>query len=283
MITILGSFLYVLMGALSKIISKHVLINHIIFLQSISGLLCTYLFLKIKKYQWRQVLAQQKWIHLARIAFSLASIYAFIYGLQYVSIFNALVILNSAPLIIPFLRKTFFRKPIHFFVFPSVLIAFAGIVLILGPDRHIIEIPILIILVSMLCLSCSLLILEKSKNIDPNLSLFYYFLYSSFAIGSLLIYKHQLITIPIQYLPIGMLIGVLYFFVQFCVIYAAQYISSQLISILFYVEIIFALFASVFLENMTLNPYLIMGTLLVIFGGLCAILIEERYTMKMSH
>jgi len=130
-ITLSGSFLYVLMGTLSKIISKHLLINHIMFLQSISGLLCAYYLMKIKKYKWRQLLAKQKPIHLARIAMCLASIYTLIYGLQYVSIFNALVILNSAPLIIPVLRKIFFKKKIHFLVLPSALLAFIGIVLIL--------------------------------------------------------------------------------------------------------------------------------------------------------
>src|SRR5438067_685451 len=98
--TLSGSFLYVLMGALSKTISKHLLINHIMFLQSFSGLLCACYLMRIKKYKWRQLLAKQKSIHLARIVLSLGSVYTLIYGLQYVSIFNALVILNSAPLII---------------------------------------------------------------------------------------------------------------------------------------------------------------------------------------
>lgn len=275
-ITLSGSILYVLMGALSKIIGKHLLINHIMFLQSFSGLLCASYFIRIRKYKWRQLLAKQKSIHLARIVMSLASVYALIYGLQYVSIFNALVILNSAPLIIPLLRKIFFKKKIHFFVLPSALMAFAGIVLILGPDRHIIEAPIVIILISMLCMSLSLLILEKTQDTDPNLSIFYYFLYSSLTIGSLLIYQHQFFSIPMQYVPMGMVIGVLFFLVQLSVIYAAQYISSQLISVLFYAEIVIALFASILLEDMRLNNYLLMGTALVILGGLAVVLIENK-------
>ena len=233
-------------------------------------------FIRIKKYKWRQLLAKQKSIHLARIVMSLSSVYALIYGLQYVSIFNALVILNLAPLIIPLLRKILFKKKIHFFVFPSALLAFAGIVLILGPDRHIIEAPIIIILVSMLCMSLSLLILEKTQDTDPYLSIFYYFLYSSLALGSLLIYQHQFFSIPMQYVPMGMVIGVLFFLVQLSVIYAAQYITSQLISVLFYAEIIIALFASILLESMKLNNHLLMGTALVILGGLAVVFVENK-------
>lgn len=275
-ITLSGSCLYVLMGALSKMISKHLLINHLIFLQSFAGLFCASYFIRIKKYKMRELLAKQKSIQLARIVLSLASVYTLIDGLQYVSIFNALVILNSAPLIIPLLRKLFFKKKIHLFVFPSALLAFTGIVLILGPDHHIIEAPIAIILVSMLCMSLSLLMLEKTQDTDPTLSVFYYFLYSSLAIGSLLIYQHQFFSIPMQYAPMGMIVGVLFFFVQLSVIYAAQYISSQLISVLFYAEIIIALFVSILLEGMRLNNYLLMGTALVILGGLAVILIENK-------
>lgn len=274
-ITLSGSFLYVLMGALSKIASKNLLTNHIMFLQSFTGLLCASYFIKIKKYKWQQLLAKQKSIYLARIVMSLASVYTLIYGLQYVSIFNALVILNSAPLIIPLLRKILFKKNIHFFIFPSILLAFAGIALILGPDRHIIEAPIFIIVISMLCMSFSLLLLEKTQNTDPNLSIFYYFLYSSLVTISLLMYQHQFFNMPTQYAPMGMVIGVLFFLIQLSVIYAARYISSQLISVLFYAEIIIALFASILLEDVKLNHYLLIGTALVILGGLAVILIER--------
>lgn len=276
LITLSGSCLYVLMSVLTKIIGKHLLVNHILFLQSFFGLLCSCYLLRIKKYKWQMLLAKHKPIHLARIAMSLASVYALVYGLQYMSIFNALVILNSAPLIIPLLRKLFYNKKIHFFTFPSVILAFAGVVLILGPDHHIVEPPILIILISMLCMSFSLLLLEKIQDTDPNLSIFYYFLYSSFVIASILIYQQQFFSMPMKYIPLGMVIGVLFFLVQLSIIYAARYISAQLIAVLFYAEIIIALFASILLEGMKVNNNLLLGILLVILGGWAVILIENK-------
>lgn len=275
LITLSGSLLYVLMTALSKIINKHLLINHIIFLQSFSGLLCACYFMKIKKCKWRQIFVRQKFIHLIRMLMSLASVYTLIYGLQYVSIFNALVILNSAPLVIPFLRKLFFKKKIHSLIFPSILLAFSGIILILAPDRRIIEASVMIIFLSMLCMSFSLLILEKMKESDPHFSIFYYFLYSTLTMGSLLIYQHQFFNLPLHYAPMGIGLGILFFLVQLSVVYAAKFISSLLISILFYGEIILALFASVLWESMPLNSHLLLGTVFVILGGLCVILVEN--------
>lgn len=275
-ITLSGSLLFVLMGTFSKIIGKHLLVNHMIFLQSISGLMCACYLIKIKKYKWRSLLTKHRPLHIARIAMSLISVYALIYGLQYVSIFNALVILNSAPLIIPILRKLFFKKKIHFYVLPSALLAFAGIVLILRPDNHIMDAAIAIILLSMLCMSLSLILLERIQNTDPNFSIFYYFLYSSLATGSLLLYQHQLFNIPLQYATAGVAIGVLFFLVQLSVVYAAQYISSQLISVLFYGEIIMALLVSITFEGTKLNSYILIGTILVILGGLGVVIIENK-------
>lgn len=275
MITLAGSLAYVVMGILVKVIGKHLPLNQIMFLQSFSGLIFASCFIKFKKYKWQPLWQQHKPVYLARIAMSLGSIYALIYGLQYVSVFNALVILNLSPLIIPFLHKLFFKKKIKILILPFIALAFSGVILILMPDRHIIEAPVFIILISMLCMAFSLLLLEGAKNTDPNLSLLYYFIYSSLITAAILLWQ-QGFHIPLLYLPLGIVIGTLFFFVQFSVIYAAQYISSQLISILFYSEIILALFASVLLENTQLTFYLLMGVVFVIAGGIAVILIENK-------
>lgn len=275
-ITLSGSLAYVLMSAIAKIISKHLTINEILFLQNIAGLVSIYYFIRLKKYKWRQFFIKHNKIFFARILLSLASIYTLIYGLKFVSIFNALVILNSAPLIIPYLRKLLFKHKINLWIFPAMLLAFSGVVLILAPDQHIIELPNIIILISMLCMALSLILLEINRDTDPNLAIFYYFLYSSAITGLALLFQHNFITISPHHIILGILTGVLFFGVQMSVVYAARYISAQLIAVLFYAEIIFALGASFFLENLAINNYLLLGTILVIFGGLAVILVENK-------
>lgn len=282
-ITLTGSMLYVLMSALSKITSQHLITNQIIFLQSLSGLACSCCFLKLKKYHWRSVWTKHRFAYLTRMAMSLASIYAFFYGLRYITIFNALVVLNSAPLVIPILRRILFKKKIHVLVFPATISAFAGILLILSPDRHIFASPIIIIIVSMLCMSFSLIILEKTQANDANLAIFYYFFYSSIIATLLLIFQKQSIAISFTYGSLGVLIGVLFFFVQLTIIYAANYISSHLISVLFYAEIIISLFYSMLLENVQLTSYILTGTLLVLAGGIAVTWIENKSKQALSH
>jgi drug/metabolite transporter (DMT)-like permease len=275
LITLSGSMLYVLLGVLAKIINQHLLLNDILFLQSISGFCCAALFMRIQKYKWQSLWKNFQLIYFARIVMSLASIYALIYGLKYVSVYNALVILNLSPLVIPILRRVFLKKKMNVWVFPAVLLAFTGIVLILAPDSHLIQAPTAMILLSMLCMSLSLLLLETAPNTDPNLSIFYYFLFSTLIVSTVLVFQPSLLLLNFKDVFLGVLSGVLFFFVQCSVIYAAKYISSQLISVLFYAEIIFAMLASVMLENLQLDAYLILGTILVMTGGLAVLFIEN--------
>lgn len=275
LITLAGSLLYVVMGMLSKKIGLHLAVNQIIFLQSVSGLICAACFVKIKKYRWCELFTKHSIVYVLRIAMSLGSVYALIYGLQHINIFNALIILNSVPLVIPFLRKLFFKTRIHPGIFPAILIGFTGLIMILSPDRHIIDSPMLLIIVSMLCLAFSLLLLDKNYRTDPNLSIFYYFLYSSLVTSCIVISEHQT-QIGLIDLPLGIVIGILFFFIQLSVIFASQYISSQLISVLFYAEIIMALCASIIFENLHFTYFLAIGTLLVLLGGIGAVLIENQ-------
>jgi drug/metabolite transporter (DMT)-like permease len=213
-------------------------------------------------------------VYVARIVMSLVSIYALIYGLKYASVYNALVILNLSPLVIPILRRVFFKKKINRWLFPAVLLAFTGIILILAPDSHLIQASMAMILLSMLCMSLSLLLLETTSDTDPNLSIFYYFLLSTLIVSFVLCFQPLNSLMTFSDIGLGVLGGVLFFFVQCSVIYAAKYISSQLIAVLFYAEIIFAMLASVILENLQLNVYLMLGTVFVISGGLAVLFIE---------
>lgn len=278
-ITLSGSVLYVFMGLLSKKVGAHLLINQIIFLQSLAGLICASFFIKMKRYSYRQLFRKHEAIYFVRTAVSLGSIYALITGLHYISVFNALIIMNCTPFVIPVLRRVFFHKKIHPFIFPAVLIAFVGIMLILAPDRHIMEASVVIVVISMLCLAFSLLLLEKSKRTDPNLTIFYYFFYSTLVSSLILLFKQQALATSFYYLPSATVLGVLFFFIQLSVIFAAQYISSQLMSVLFYSEIIIALGVSMLFENLQLSQSLAIGTVLVLIGGLAVIIIENRVNL----
>ncbi|VVC76060.1 hypothetical protein AQUSIP_13620 [Aquicella siphonis] len=278
LITLSGSFFYVLMGSLSKLAGKQLSLNQILFLQSITGLSCAVYLIKIRRYSFRQLWRRDQRYYLLRIIFSLGSIYALIAGLRQMSVFNALVILNSSPLIIPFLRKMLFGKKINLSIFPAVICAFSGITLILSPDPHIFDASFVIVLISMLCMTFSLLVLERQQDARPDLSIFYYFFYSSLITGALLIFRGESLPYPGFFLVTGLLIGVLFFLVQLSIIHAASYISSQLISVLFYSEIILALISSLLFEHLEFTANHAWGIILVIVGGSMTTLIEQKFS-----
>lgn len=274
-VCIIGSFCYVLMGTLSQLFGKYFLLNQLVFLQSLSGFACAAYFMKMKGHTTSSVYHNFKFIYLARAVLSLTSIYALIFALQYMSIFNALIILNTTPFFVPFLRRFFFGVRIHKFVFPALFVAFYGLTLILSPDRHLIGLPTIVMLISMMALSLSLLILEHKEHTDKELSIFYYFAFSTVALFCVLAANHQL-NIPLHYAPLGLLIGIVFFFTQFFIIHATKYISAQLVSVLFYSEIIMSLFVSIAMGSAVFNRAILLGIICVILGGIFVSMLEKH-------
>lgn len=263
------------MSALSQLFGKYFLLNQLIFLQSLSGFACATYFLYAKGHTPNSIYRNFKFIYLARAALSLASIYALIFALQHMSVFNALIILNTSPFIIPFMRKFFFGVRIHKLVFPALFVAFYGLTLILSPDRHLIGTPTIVMLISMLALSLSLLVLEHKEHTDRELSIFYYFGFSTAALFIVLAINQQF-NIPLHYAPLGFLIGIVFFFTQYFIIKAANYISSQLISVLFYSEIIMSFLLALVMGTAAITPPILIGIGCVVLGGISVTFLEKH-------
>lgn len=228
-----------------------------------------------KGYSVSRIYREFKLIYLARGALSLTSIYALIYALRHMSIFNALIILNTTPFLIPFLRRVFLGVRIHKFIFPALFVAFSGVVLILSPSRHFVGPATIVMFISMIALSLSLLALEHKEHTDKELSLFYFFAASTVALFFLLAGNHEL-NIPMHYAPLGLLIGVAFFFTQFLVINSAKYISPQLISVIFYSEIIMSLFVAAAMGTTKISTSILVGMLCVIAGGIFVSMLEKH-------
>ena len=73
MITLSGSFLYVVFGIISKHVQHSLSFNHLIFLYSISGLLLSIIVLGIKKPNWKLLLEEFHFIYVLRILINLSS------------------------------------------------------------------------------------------------------------------------------------------------------------------------------------------------------------------
>lgn len=277
---LVGSFMYVLMSVCSKHLSQTVEVYDILILQSYTGLICSFIFLKQKKYNWHTIIYTHNIRYAIRSLISLGSIYTLLIALQSVTVFNALVILNTAPLVIPLLRKVFYKKIISYQSMFIATFGFIGIVLILSPNKALFDFSILLVICSMLCVAFSLLILENMPKYDPNLMVFYYFFYSSILLTADQLIRHHLFYPSASQLFFGALIGAMFFIVQCSIIQAARFISSQLIAVLFYSEVILSLLFSVYFENMAMTRYLLVGTLLVIFAGIHVIFLEHNMQQK---
>lgn len=274
-ITLAGSCLYVFMNICIKYMLSDLAPSHILLLQSLSGFLCIVLLLKQQNYRLTALILSHKRNYLLRNLFSLASIYCLLIALPSVRIFNALVILNSAPLVMPFMKKFFRQDLLQNKSLLVALLGFVGIILILAPNKQIFSYGTIIIILAMFFMALSLMMLENQPGLDANLMLFYYFFYSV-TILSMISLPVALRGLSVLSLLIGILVGVVFFAVQWSIIAAAQLISAQLIAILFYSEVVLAWLFSTLFEDLHLTPASLTGTILVILSGIFAIGMEPK-------
>lgn len=275
-ITLMGSIAYILMSINIKQLNHALVPLDILFMQSLSGLLCSLLFfIFIKPRSILKMVLNHHPLYFWRSIISFISVYLFTYALIHVRIFNALLILNTAPLAIPFLRKLVYKKEIHFQMLMAALIGFLGLMLVLSPDKNIFDRSIMFIFLSMIAMSLSLLILENHKTIDASSMIFYYFFYSS-AIMLVITFFHSFAHLTYPIMVQASFIGILFFLVQASIIFAATFISSQLIAVLFYAEVLLSMIYSMYFENLKPTTFIIIGTMLVILAGIRAIMLEYK-------
>ena len=273
-ITLFGSFTYVIFGLLSQYDQQYIPFNYLIFLQSIGGLAFALIFLHYQNFKWSSLWEEFHPVYFLRIIISLISMYAYIYGLKFVSVYNALVILNCCPFFIPFFRFIFFKKIIDKGIYFAITIAFFGIVLILSPDHQILYSSIFIIFLSMIFMTFSILLLEHQTNTNAELAILIYFLFGTIITGLTTFYPHASMQLSWSHVSLGFLSGLLFFLVQLSMIYAARYISTQLMAVYFILNLCLHCI-SLYFNEIKLHYSLILGTVLVIMGGLSVLYLEK--------
>lgn len=280
-LTLSGSVAYLLMSVQIKQLGMQFSPFFILLLQSFAGLICSILLLWYCGYNLRKVLTYTQTFYFWRSIVSFISVLTFTFALLHIKIFNALLVLNTAPLALPFLRWIFLKKVLDVQLLIFILLGFCGLIIILSPNRDIFDSYTLLAVFSMIAMALSLLILEKQPAYDAKLMIFSYFFYSSFAMLTI-ISRDTLPALSHLDYARGFYIGALFFIVQASIILAAKYISSQLIALLFYAEILMAMGYSLRYEQLKPTMSLLLGTLMVIVAGIQAIYFEQKQKISES-
>lgn len=115
-------------------------------------------------------------IHFLRSLFVLTAQYSFIYYLEYSTLLNATLLLNTGPLFIPLIDRWVLKKHVGKSTWVSVAVAFIGVICVLQPDKGILSLVSMIGLLAGLCQGASQVIFGiAAKEERSDISVLYLF------------------------------------------------------------------------------------------------------------
>jgi drug/metabolite transporter (DMT)-like permease len=207
-------------------------------------------------------------LHLLRAAGGLLSQFLMFAAVRKMALVNAVLLSNSAPLFIPLISWAWLKEKISGVVSISLLIGFAGVVVILDPSPALLSDPAALIAISAALFSAFALVsVNQLSSTEPSdRILFYYFLFSSLAAVPFVILKWSTPT-PREWLFLAG-IGVTMALSQLLIILAYKQASAERIAPFNYTIVIFSGLIGWVVWNNRPGLLALAGVVLVMAGGI---------------
>ena len=147
-----------------------------------------------------------------RSCFSLISFGCFFYALRYISLSNALVLNNTFPLFVPLAALVHSQAKTSPKVWMGILVGFLGVLLVLQPDIHVLQLYSFIALASGIFGAIAIVMIRHlTKTVSTLQILFYYFVFNTAATAIVLPFQWQSFPSDILILLLGVgIFGALY-------------------------------------------------------------------------
>jgi drug/metabolite transporter (DMT)-like permease len=278
--TLLSFFSAASTNALVKLIKDAFPVAQILFCQNFFGLILLSLFCLFYKKRASFFRSHQFGLLFLRSMTGLCSFFLLFTAVHHLSVSITTLLLNTAPLFVPFLLLFFFKEKLKAPIWLGILPGFLGIVLILKPDSDWIDGYALLALLSGVCAATILIVLRRLHlHNEPMLRiLFYLFLFSTIAVAPFSLQSWKNPFVAEGWLLLLTLCSS--FFAQTSITIAMRYGSPKAFAPLCYTSVLFGLLFDWFVFH-AIPPLLsCIGMALVILGGAMAILIENREMRK---
>ncbi len=275
--TLLSSLSYAVLTAIVKMQSGHVPTPVIVFIQSIVTLILIAPFMLKDGLQAARGCLNSRSIHLhfIRTLFSLGISYFLFLAVAHIPLVNGLLLANTAPLMVPFLAFFMMSQKMNHRLWLPILIGFVGIILVLHPEPSSFNPAALLALAAGFCMAMSMLLVRMASKEDSSATIsFYYFLFSTLISGIIAIKYWIPISGPL--LAILILEGSLFFIVQFSLATALKNSPAELVSSLYYSNIVFGAIITAFVWHVHLSWLTIVGIVLTCLGGIFCIMVQSK-------
>jgi drug/metabolite transporter (DMT)-like permease len=183
---------------------------------------------------------------------------------------------NTFPLFIPLVGLLILRTRINHTLWPFIIIGFTGAALSLHIDNRIFSVSAALALGSALLAALSTVMMAKiSKTDDSIKSLYYYLLISSLIAGIVSLPYWNCVGNNIHWLAL-IIIGGLFFLFQYFLTLAVKFTSPEVVSNLYYSNIIFSLIISHYLFKESITAQMLLGMTSIIIGGFGVIYWQKK-------
>ncbi len=214
-------------------------------------------------------------IHVLRALAGLLSQVLYFWSVKDMSLVDAVLLVNAAPLFIPVIALLWLRTPIAPAVLASLVIGFVGVALIIKPGPSLLANPSsLIALLAAVFSAIALVTVNTLARTDrPDTILFYYFLIASLATAPFAVLQWKTPE-PAQW---GLLIGVGVFMAlaQLLIILAYEHATASQIAPFNYSVVIFSVVIGWIVWHDVLDWIAVLGILLVCAGGICSVVLAR--------
>lgn len=236
MYTLLSALIYTLLTVIVKRYTNDISTPVLLFVQMTAACICVSLLViqRGKPAITAIYTSQNKSTHLWRTLFSLGIGYLLFHALKSIPLVNGVLLMNTAPLMVPFLGLLFFGKKIYHKTWPAIIIGFVGVGLVLNPRANGFNIDALYALGSGVCMAIGALFVRQAieKGEDTLTTTFYYLFLGMVISGIISIpFWHHIETIVYLMIALG---GVCMFLVQITYSLAFKYVEASFVTTLYY-------------------------------------------------
>ncbi|MBK2123622.1 DMT family transporter, partial [Fangia hongkongensis] len=232
--TLLSAFFYAVQAAIIKGIDGSVPVPVLVFIQSLIALIILIPIIGFKQVKSDTSLFKSKVpvLHIWRTIFSLGISYFLFIALHFVPLVDGVLLANTSPFFIPFILFIFMRQKLQHKMWLPLIAGFIGIILILKPDSHIFDAYSLIALGAGISMALSMTMVRQISAYDNSITIvFYYFLFSTIIAGIVSIAFWTPISLQTVFDLI--IIGVLFFLVQYLLVLGLTYTTAQNVGVLY--------------------------------------------------
>lgn len=267
-LTTAAFFCVALVGALAKLSSQYTSTGVLLLFQN---LICLLFITPVAlRGGWSSLRTDKIGLHLLRAATGTACWYALFIAITQIPLANATLLTYSAPLWMPLIAWCVTRQRVSRSTWLGAGIGFAGVILVLQPQKHSFNSGELFALAGAVFLAVAMMSVRWLGATEPMTRvLFYYFLLSTVMAVPLAVFDWQPFPARAWVGLIGL--GFALLFSQILIVLAYRYASAEKVGPFIYTVIVFTALIDwiVWDHRPTLVTYL--GMALVIGGGLVAV------------